>query len=684
MICPPITLAEAKHALSTMCRSSAPGPDGFGPSFYMAAWDHVAPQLQALLSDFCSGTADLDRINRAHIVLIPKKPGICTPAAYRPISLQNCPLKIVAKALTLRLQKEIPKLIDLDQTGFIRGRSISENFVLATELVQCCHKRKAPTLVLKLDFAKAFDSVSWDSLKKIMLNRGLPAQWCTWIDSLLLSSRSAVLVNGCPGPWFSCKRGLRQGDPLSPYLFLLVADVLQALLKKQCHVRHPIVHDLPCAILQYADDTLILLRAASADVQCLKTTLDHFSAATGLHINYNKSTLVPMHVPEEDLPGYLATLGCVREGFPQTYLGLPLSHEKLRLSAFVPLISKFDRHLTGWQSRFLNHIGRTALVNSVLDSLPTYAMSAVPLLQGTIDSMDKIRRAFLWSGDDTVSGAQCLVAWEQVSQPKENDGLGVKNIVVQNKCLLLKLIHRLHHPDGSAWAIWVRSEICIATLQGPLEGMHWDALRELLPIYQSITVSEVGDGCCTDFWHDSWLPGGPLADAFAALYSHSCSKHVSGAVQCIMPEGLAGTLAPRLSPLGRAELATVLDLLSSIQLTAEPDRRLSPFATGSSKLKTAALYKLLMHNDSPPAFPKFTWRNKTPPKAQFFVWLLSQDRIHCKANLLKKNIVDEDVCDICTQSTESAQHLIFDCPFAATFGNHIGLPPQAPRSVTAL
>jgi hypothetical protein len=151
----------------------------------------------------------LERINRAHIVLLPKREGASNPTDFRPISLQNCPVKIISKMLTARLQAQITKLVDTDQTGFIKGRSISEKKIYATELVQCCHARRRPTVVLKLDFAEAFASVSWDSLHKIMCARGFPDLWCKWISSLLLTSRSAVLVNGVPGPWFSCRKGLR-------------------------------------------------------------------------------------------------------------------------------------------------------------------------------------------------------------------------------------------------------------------------------------------------------------------------------------------------------------------------------------------------------------------------------------------------------------------------------------------
>ena len=113
----------------------------------------------SFLHAFQVGSADMTRINRVFVVLIPKCQGAVTADAHRPICLQNCTPKIASKILTTRLQLQINRLIDLDQTGFIRGRSISENFILATELVQCCFKRKTPTLILKLDFAKAFDTV---------------------------------------------------------------------------------------------------------------------------------------------------------------------------------------------------------------------------------------------------------------------------------------------------------------------------------------------------------------------------------------------------------------------------------------------------------------------------------------------------------------------------------------------
>jgi len=186
---------------------------------------------------------------------------------------------------------------------------------------------------------------------------------------------------------------------MSPYLFLLVADVLQALIKQASSVRNPLDPRCPCPVLQYADDTLILLRGELSDVRNLKVILDQSSAATGLHINYHKSTAVPMHMGEDLIPQCIDVLGCRREGFPQTYLGLLLSCEKLRVSAFDPYICKVDRYLAGWQASLLNPMGRMVLINAVLDGQLSYVMMAMPLPLGVITGVDKRRRSFLWTGE---------------------------------------------------------------------------------------------------------------------------------------------------------------------------------------------------------------------------------------------------------------------------------------------
>lgn len=465
----PFTAEEARRAVRSMAPDSAPGPDGVGPNFYSAAWATVSAT---------------------------------TSSAFRPVSLQNCPVKILTKVLTTRLQRQIGRLIDADQTGFIKGRSISENFVRATELVHTCHRRRAPTLVLKLDFAKAFDSICWEG-------KHAPDPRSPWVPGTVARVDALppghVQVGGARQrrsrtlDWITCKRGLRQGDALSPYLFILVADVLQQLVRAEPGLKHPLADD-SAPVLQYADDTIVLLRVDDESVRRLKATLERFTTCTGLVINFNKSTVTPMHVAAADLQRFLDIMQCQEGRFPQTYLGLPLSNTKLPLSAFAPLIARVDRYLSTWKALLLSTAGRVVLVNAVLDGLQTYAMGAMVLPPSVLKQLDARRRAFLWTGTDTASGAQCLVAWEDVCRDKEDGGLGVARLDTRNACQLLKLLHRLHHSGNSAWATWAASQIDLATLAGDLQGPHWEAIRALLPAYQQITRVEAHG-----------LLGGPLA-----------------------------------------------------------------------------------------------------------------------------------------------------------------------------
>jgi hypothetical protein len=590
-------------------------------------------------------------------------------------------MKIICKALTTRLQAQIADVIDVDQSGFIAGRSISENFVYATEMVQCCFKRRAPTLVLKLDFAKAFDSIDWGSLRRALLARGFPPLWCDWMDAIFHSSKSAVVLNGVPGRWINCKRGLRQGDPLSPYLFLIVADILQQLVKQDGVLQHPLVDGRPPLVLQYADDTLIILRAEPGAAERLKGILDDFAAATGLVINFSKSTLVPMSLDPEALASAAEVLGCVVEGFPQTYLGLPLSCDKLALEAFAPLIGKADKYLSGWRALLLSPAGRLVLVNAVLDSLPTHAMAALQLPPSVIAALDALRRAFLWGvGDERASGAKCLVAWDKVCRPKDEGGLGVRALGLQNACLLVKLLHRLHIQADSPWAAWRWTEIGDRSIvAGPAtsSGGHWAALRRLMPLYRCLTRVEIGDGGRTSFWHDDWLPGGPLSISAAALYSHTTSPEAT--VAQALAGGIDSILAPRLSRVGARELDSLRAALDEVALGDGADRRSLTRCSGPrNKLITGALYRLCNFGGVSSANAGFIWRCHAPSRVRFFGWLLTLSRVQTRDTLLRKTIVDAAGagCPLCDATLETASHMTLHCPVAARFWSTIGVEVQ--------
>ncbi|GJN29104.1 hypothetical protein PR202_gb17297 [Eleusine coracana subsp. coracana] len=270
------------------------------------------------------------------------------------------------------------------------------------------------------------------------------------------------------------------------------------------------------------------------EVTHLKDLLDLFSTAIGLKINFNKSTVVPMHVPADTIPHCVDILGCKEEGFPQTYLGLPLSNEKLRLNAFAPLTGRPERYLAGWQAALLNHRGRAML-----------------------------------AGDSKTSGAMCLVAWDECTRPKHQRGLGIRDLNIQNDCLLVKLIHRLHTATNSSWATRVREQADIASMIGNMAGTHRCTLQRLLPVYQSIRTVNIGNGNTTSFWNDQWLQIGRLGDIYPTLCSHAVTTSMS--VVQVMVTGLRAQLVPRLSVAAHDELEEVSSLLQNVHLSAAED-----------------------------------------------------------------------------------------------------------------
>jgi hypothetical protein len=435
--------------------------------------------------------------------------------------------------------------------------------------------------------------------------------------------------------------------------------------------------------LQYADDTLIVLRGNLADVQCLKDVLGLFSDATGLSINYHKSTMVPLHLEPDLLQQCVDTLGCRLESFPQNYLGLPLSASKLPASAFNSYIERTDSFLSSWQASLLNTMGRVVLVNSVLDSQLVYAMSTLSIPPAIIKEIDKKRRAFMWAGEAQTSSAKCLVAWEKCCTTKDLGGIGIKDFGTQNICLLLKLIHRLHCSGSSAWGAWVRQHANLATLKGDLQGHHWDMLRSILPLYQALTTVAIKDGSATAFWNDVWHMDEALADRFPAIYSHCTRKEVS--VREAVLSNLHNAFVPRLSNQATVELQQINAIIEQTALSQGNDLRKSQFDCGHGKLDSSSIYKLLKARQQP-ADPTsdFIWKNSVPPRIQFFMWLVSKGRIQCRANLCKKRIVSSPGCEICGATEETTDHIILHCPFARSFWNALGLTVTDDLSAQAM
>ncbi len=262
----PFSEDEVKKAVFSSPAKKAPSPDGLPMLFYQRFWSILKEDILGVFDCFHAGSADLTKLNSSWICPLPKKPEPMSARNLRPISLVHSMAKLISKVLASRLQGFLHLLINPHQAAFIRGRHIMDNFYSAHFMVHYLHTSKQPAAMLKIDFERAFDHVNWDFLKKVLAARGFGDLWIQWMDSLLTSASAAVLLNGVPGKQFNYTKGLRQGDPLSPLLFLMCVDVLFRMMQRATTEGHlpPLgVGDVCLHTLQFADDLLLFFDGSS-------------------------------------------------------------------------------------------------------------------------------------------------------------------------------------------------------------------------------------------------------------------------------------------------------------------------------------------------------------------------------------------------------------------------------------
>ncbi|RVW40734.1 Transposon TX1 uncharacterized 149 kDa protein [Vitis vinifera] len=278
--------------------------------------------------------------NATFLVLIPKKEGASDVQDYRPISLVGILYKIIAKVLANRLKGVMGKLVSNSQNAFVEGRQILDAVLVANEAIDSRKRSVGTGLVCKLDIEKAYDHVNWRFLMSVLEKMGFGPKWRKWIFCCLSTVRMAVLVNGTPTDFFSTFRGLRQGDPLSPYLFVLIMEALSSLISRaeengfirgfKATGRRG--EGVSVSHLLFADDTLLFCEDDRDQLILWKWVVIYFEVVSGLKINLQKSEIIPIGGVEE-VDRAAAVFGCKVGNLPTNYLGLPLgaSHKSCRV-----------------------------------------------------------------------------------------------------------------------------------------------------------------------------------------------------------------------------------------------------------------------------------------------------------------------------------------------------------------
>jgi hypothetical protein len=298
----------------------------------------------------------------------------------------------------------LPKIISPLQSAFVPSRNIQDNTILAHELLHSFkHKRgKGGFMFLNMDMEKAFDKMEWDFILAIMEKLGFHSSWLIWIKLCISSSSFSILLNGSPFGLFTPKRGLRQGDPLSPFLFILGSEVLSHLLFREEAVGNikglkisrqtSTIHHL-----LFADDLLIFGKATLKEASSIQACLTKYYLWSGQSINNGKSSIrFSRNTNPSTVNLILEVLPFPSNSTKSIYLGLPILFGNSKKSAFQPIIEKVKSKIEGWRAKSLSQAGRLVLIKSVAATIPSYAMSTFLLPKSICSNLDKVFKNFWW------------------------------------------------------------------------------------------------------------------------------------------------------------------------------------------------------------------------------------------------------------------------------------------------
>lgn len=356
------------------------------------------------------------------------------------------------------------QLISPHQSAFVGGRQIQDNLIIVQEAF---HKLKSPGLcskncaAIKLDLNKAFDKIEWEFLRKALLAFGFAEAWVSLVMKLVQGVSYRFKLNGAIGEKLIPQRGLHQGDPLSPYLFIICIDVLSHMISN--HRSSGSLQGMtlapsspPLTHLFFADDAILFTKATNQEFYQLQQILNSFSEALGQRINIVKSGFIGgKYLPAQRKSELANILSLQIWDNPGLYLGIPAEWGRSKTQSLAWIKEKLLNKIQGWKSLLLNQAGKEVLIKSVLQAVPTYAMSLLKFPKGFYADLCAKIANFWWrtNHDRGVHWRK----WEIMTLSKKDGGMGFKDFEHLNQALLAKQAWRLLEQPHSLWARIIKS-----------------------------------------------------------------------------------------------------------------------------------------------------------------------------------------------------------------------------------
>ncbi|KAL4557518.1 hypothetical protein LXL04_035699 [Taraxacum kok-saghyz] len=644
----PFTEEERKIAFWDCGRKKSPGPDGCTVEFIKGCWHMVKEDIIEALKEFHANATIPRGCNSAFIALIPKKLDTLEVQDYRPISLVGIIFKILSKSLALRLKKVLHTIINPTQSAFVQDRQILDGPLIINEIVDWAKKKKKKIMALlstvwhfcpqygivvyclailstkifmfKTDIAKAYDSVSWDYLDTMMEAMNFGQKWRNWIHACLASSAMSFLVNSSPTNEFVMERGLRQGDPIAAFLFTLIMEGLNLAVNKA--VENGLFKDLKVG--EWNLDNAL----------CMISILMCFRKASGLRVNYEKSSLFGIGLDEDSVVSMSNLLGCKAGKLPAIFLGIPIGSNMKMIEKWAPIAEKFRKKMSNWKAKTLSIGGRLTIVSNIMGGIPNFWASMFPMPKGVIKQLENMRRDFFW-GRNEEGRPIPWVKWSIACKQRKNGGLGIIGIEDMNISLLTKWIWRFRKEENATWV-------------------------------------NIGNGEDTSFWADKWHESGILKSSFPRLFALEIDKDVKAKDRINRKvEEWERRRAVRGGREGE-EALNMQDVCNSKTLSNKHDTWI---ATGApnGEFSTGWFRDFIECHKVMGQTQQNFWNKWVPKKHNIFIWRVIIDRIPTRRNLSDKGIdIPCTLCPICEENEDDSFHLFFACTLAVTLWRKFG------------
>ncbi|XP_055961043.1 uncharacterized protein LOC130015280 [Mercurialis annua] len=669
---------EIRSALKHMGPTKAPGPDGMHALFYSSYWQVIGRDVVRCILEFMRTGVMPANMNHTFITLIPKNDSPESMKDLRPISLCNVIYKLISKVLANRLKCVLSSVIDESQSAFVPGRLITDNAIVAFEMFHSMAKRsqgKNGSIALKLDMSKAYDRVEWKFIEAVMVKMQFPVHFIKLIMACVTSVSYSVLINGIPSGNICPQRGLRQGDPLSLYLFLLCAEGFSALLRQGvrngditggsvCRGGPKINH------LFFADDSVLFVKATVRECTAIKRIISVFEEASGQVVNGDKSELCfNAATPPSNRQAVQNILGYKVVTHFKKYLGMPTMVGRSKKHIFGFLRDRLHKRVLGWKENFLSKAGREVLIKSIAQSIPTYMMSCFALPVSFCNDMQSIISRFWWSGTDDKRKIP-WVSWRFICQSKKDGGLGFRNLRAFNVAMLGKQAWKLIQEPNSLCATVLRAKYFSNTdfMQArlrPGSSFVWRSIIKGRRILDCGLAWRVGNGRSIDVKGDKWITSSNYMKPIGCLNVQDGSR-----VSDFIDENLAKWDVEKLQiAFSPNEVDCILQIPISQRLP--PDKLFwVPNKNGNYSVKSGYYQaRNIVERDRATSsgmsmmrdFWKQIWRCKVQPKIKHFLWRIGHDSLPCNANLVKRMQFMNELCPRCGLKEESALHALKDC-----------------------